>query len=360
MQSQLIEIKLSNLGPNSDDIDPRIIREFWEEASNVLLTSSLAITPYKTAQQNYLIEIDTSDVILYLKAVEICEQDPAVFCQRMDEQMKLGYHMASSILKLHLKYELCNETEQDVLQIVVGKFLQQLFLAMNLSFPGSITLYSSEYVKANELVPKFFSLYRIPGVKPDVPKPPELSAYILESAFIHALRRGWPKLTQLPFQTVWSWVTEELPYSLDLAEKPHHKALFTLLRITSNQTNHTDTILLIAQALEALFVDGKEGIGNTLKQRLELVLGTPQTHKNWFSKFYNRRSQIAHGSMPILRPSDLYDRDESSIEDYIEEFYGSIDEAVAVILAVLQDLIRNNAREYCFLQNVVRPNRHNQ
>lgn len=61
--------------------------------------------------------------------------------------------------------------------------------------------------------------------------------------------------------------------------------------------------------------------------------------------------------MPILRPSDLYDRDDPSIENYIEEFYGSIDEAVAVILAVLQDLICNNAREYCFLQNVFRPNR---
>lgn len=127
MESQLIEIKLSNLTPISDDIDVLIIREFWEEVSNVLLTSSLTITPYKMAKQNYLIEIDTSDVILFLKTAEICEQDPAVLCQRMDEQIKLGYHMLSSILKLRLKYELCNETEQDVLQVVVGKFLQQLF-----------------------------------------------------------------------------------------------------------------------------------------------------------------------------------------------------------------------------------------
>ncbi|MFN6566053.1 hypothetical protein [Dendronalium sp. ChiSLP03b] len=361
MQSQLIEIKLANISPSFKDTNTQIIREFWEDAIKVLSASNLIIMPYKTAQQNYLIEIDASDVISYLKAVEVCEHDPAVFCQRMSEQMELGYHMLNSILKLQLKYEQGNETEQDRLHVVVSKFLQQLFLAMNLALPGSITVHSAEYLEPNALEPNFSSLLSsTPGIQLNVLKPPEMSGSSLESAFIHALNRGWPPLAQIPFQTVWSWLSEELPYSLDLAEKPHHKALFTLLRITSTQTNETDTILLIAQALEALFVDGKEGIGSTLKQRLELVLGTPKSHKNWFSKFYSRRSQIAHGSMPILRPNNLYDWDEPSIEEFIQEFYEPIDEAVAVLLAVLQDLIRNNAREYCFMQEVFRPNRYNQ
>ncbi|BCL34510.1 HEPN domain-containing protein [Nostoc sp. MS1] len=361
MQSQLIEIKITNIGPSFVNTDDRTIREFWEEVVNVLSTSGVTVIPYKKEQKSYSIEIDASDVIAYLKAVEICEHDQEVFYQRMNEQMKLGYHMLNSILKLQLKYDQFSETEENVLQIVIGKFIQQLFLAMNIALPGSIALYSAEYIETNAFESKSSSLlYKIPGIKSAVPKPPEMNASILESAFIHALDRGWPPLQQMPFKTVWNWLEGELPYSLDLAEKPHHKALFTILRITSKQTNILDTILLIAQALEALFVDGKEGIGSTLKQRLELVLGTPQSHKNWFSKFYNRRSQIAHGSAAILRPNDLYHWDDPSIEEYIEEFYGPIDEAVAVLLAVLQDLIRSDAREYCFLQEVKRLNRHNQ
>ena len=186
---------------------------------------------------------------------------------------------SSSRLTLHLR-KMSGETAHELHFKAVGKFLQHLFLGMNLAQPGSLDLFSCRYPEH----PNAF------------PPPPNLRGNVLEFARQHALERGWPPLKSLPFKQVWNWLTGELPYSLDLADKAHHKALFTILRICSTQTNESDTILLIAQALEAFFSGGKEVIGSTVKQRLELVLGEPKTHKNWFNKFYDRRSHIAHGS----------------------------------------------------------------
>jgi hypothetical protein len=91
-----------------------------------------------------------------------------------------------------------------------------------------------------------------------------------------------------------------------------------------------------------------------VRQRLELVLGEPKTHKNWFDKFFNLRYRIAHGSMAILRPGGLEDEDDPVTNQHIDGFNSPIDEAVAVLLAVLQDLIQSNTREYHFPQSMVR------
>jgi hypothetical protein len=157
---------------------------------------------------------------------------------------------------------------------------------MNLAQPGSLSLLYGKYPEH-------------PNARPG---PPNLQGDVLNFALNCALKRGWPSLKSLPFKQVWNWLTRELPYTLDLANMAHHKALFTILRICSEQTSESDTILLIAQVLEAFFSGGKAGIGSTVKQRLELVLGEPKTHKSWFNKFYDLRHRIAHGSMALLRP----------------------------------------------------------
>ena len=64
------------------------------------------------------------------------------------------------------------------------------------------------------------------------------------------------------------------------------------------------------------------------------MLGTPTSHKRWFSKFYDLRSRVAHGDVPLLRPGKYYDIGESAqIEQYIAEFWEPMDQAVAALLA---------------------------
>ena len=171
---------------------------------------------------------------------------------------------------------------------------------------------------------------------------------------ILARERGWPHLRHLAFADCWSWLEGELPYHLELAEEPHHRALFTLLNVCAPGVSETDMILHVAQVLEAFFTDKRQGITSVLRQRLELVLGEPSTHQNWFNRFYERRSRIAHGSAPVLRPGSYAHEDHPEVADYIKSHWEPLDEALAVFMAVLQDLVIHNAREYVFLQEALR------
>jgi hypothetical protein len=211
---------------------------------------------------------------------------------------------------------------------------------MNLGCPGSLGLFGSSLAEQHsEQHSERLGL-------------PQLSSDGLEFAFRHAFDRGWPPLQLLPFDRCWRWLHREMIYDIDIAESPTHRALFTLLRISATETNEADTILLVVQALEGLLFAGREAIGNTLRQRIGLVLGEPATHKGWFARLYERRSRIAHGAFPMLRPGGYYDEDDPCVGAYFEEFFGPLDEAIAVLLAVLQDLIRNDAQGFEFAESV--------
>lgn len=70
-----------------------------------------------------------------------------------------------------------------------------------------------------------------------------------------------------------NWLHGAMSYDLDLATKPVDKALFALLRVCKPQTVDVDNVLRVAQAFEALFAGGREGIGAILQERLMALLG---------------------------------------------------------------------------------------
>lgn len=330
-------VRLADVSPVDARTDAAQRKIVWQAAAETLASSPPVIRPWSTRSDAYIVEIDATDVLEYVSAVARFETDQELVEARWAQRATLGLHPLTCQLKLRLT-PLDIGKGPDLKLYAVGKFLQQLFLGLNLAVPGSLTLYAAQY----------------PDITDPVPEPPQHSADILEFACNHALERGWPPVGCLSFPTVWKWLSDRLPCELDLAEAPHQKALFTLLRATSPHTDEAATILLIAQALEALFVEGREGIGSMLRQRLELVLGSPTTHKNWFQRFYERRSKIAHGITPVLRPGRLFDEDDSSPGGYMDDFFVPIDEAIAVLLAVLQDLVKSGAMEYRFTQHVQR------
>ncbi|MCI5218644.1 MAG: hypothetical protein D3914_05510 [Candidatus Electrothrix sp. LOE2] len=142
-------------------------------------------------------------------------------------------------------------------------------------------------------------------------------------------------------------------YDLSVANEPWQKASFAILRLGILDACLEDNMLVIARALEALFVDGREGIGSLLKTRLQLVIGIPSTHTKWFSKFYTLRSKIAHGASPMLKPGDYHDNC-SDVDKYFNSYFEPMDTATAVLLSVLQDLTQHGIYSYQFEQTLKR------
>ncbi|MCI5222614.1 MAG: hypothetical protein D3924_08080 [Candidatus Electrothrix sp. AR4] len=281
--------------------------------------------------------IDASDIIQFLRISSKLEIDgnPQAIDKRFSLNRKSGKKLFSSSLSIFL----FSTSDRRVLHYsseIINMFLQQFFVAVNIAMPGALNLwYDGVSVESEkEVLPVYFS-------------------DLFNSARYQADERKWPPLKQLPFGVVWSWLHDKYWYRLNVANEPWQKASFAILRLAVRNACQEDQVLVIARALEALFVDGREGIGTLLKTRLQLVIGIPPTHKKWFSKFYNLRSKIAHGSSPMLKPEIKF-RDCSYVNNLLESYFEPIDTATAVLLSVLQDLTQHGIYSYQFEQTLKR------
>ena len=228
---------------------------------------------------------------------------------------------------------------------LVERFLQQLFLAMNISAPGSCNLWPCELL--------------------DFPNsaPLNLNADTLDDALFDALEEGWPELQWIPFQKTWEWLHRDLAYDKEIAETPSQKAFFSLLRICTWRQWEPENALILTQVFESILTPGKDSILKTLKQRLEIVLGSPPTHKKWFDRLYESRSRIIHGVAEVPRPVRL-DRKHGpanprwaghpAVRKQEEETAFLEGRAVAALLALLQDMVVHNTRAYGFEEQLVR------
>ena len=145
-----------------------------------------------------------------------------------------------------------------------------------------------------------------------------------------------------------------MAYDIDIATTPTQKAIFGLLRICTREQWDPDNLLVLTQAFEGLLAPGKNSIARRLHERLELVIGSPTVGSDWFKQLYTMRSRIIHGDTPVLRPGEkgiAYNPELLRIGNEAAELEGK---AVAALLALLQDMVRNNIRAYRFEQRLLR------
>ena len=116
-----------------------------------------------------------------------------------------------------------------------------------------------------------------------------------------------------------------------------------------------ETILVVMQALESLLVVGHDGVRSLARNRLEAILGQPSNDRRWFARLYERRCRIAHGGITVARPGIIFDIGESeALEAHHADFFRATDESIAVLIAVVQDLVCSFAAGYEFTETVAR------
>lgn len=207
---------------------------------------------------------------------------------------------------------------------------------MNLAVPGSCNLHRCEFIDANY----------------SVPEAPDLDVSIFEDAAYTANTWGWPHVTELPFEITWDWVHTTL-WAIDTASTAVEKAAFTFLEIAPRGVIDPGSIMLLAQALEGIFVVETQGVSRLLRERIEALFGAPATHKKWATQFYALRSRIAHGSASMLRPGEYEFQSEAFTRLY-EENFDLTGRTAAVLLATLQDMITHRVSAYRFTQSLER------
>jgi len=326
-----IRVAVTNPQPANGATDPVPILALWEEVQSYFSDFHYP-QPVWEEFEDARISLDARDTIEEIRTGWIALEE---YQHRIFRSWDLGYH---SYIDLSFQGIPTSVPEHQVLSFS-ARFLQELFLTMNLAVPGSCTLYRASFLNT--------TIDYAPTV--------DLTAYLLEDAVVLSREWKWPPITALPFETVWRWVQRK-PHSMhttDIASTSVQKSFFALLRI-AERTDAADheTVLLIAQILESFFVDRTEGIVGILRERIDEVLGAPQSHKRWLTKFYDLRSRIAHGSSPMLRPGEMFDWDKKENIEFFHSYLDPVRRSIAVLLAVLQDLIVTDSDEYTFRQIV--------
>jgi hypothetical protein len=323
------ETNWSNYGPNEVE---RSLRG-WEDAASTFAASPPPVLVFRMPDSWYEFRLDCRPMIAHLQeALDLELRHSDIRAAALGEAFEGGAELEGAKLEpmLHLSITPMGTAEDIVPFMLVERFLQQLFLALNITAPASFNLQTW-----------FYPAY------PDLQfKPLPLGTDLLDDALFDAVERGWPSLTHVPFQRTWEWLHREMSYDVDVATKPAQKAFFGLLRVCTRPKWDPDNILLLTQIFEGILVPNRRGIRRSVRERLEMVVGVWGSDPMWFDRLYELRSRIIHGAAPVSRPTRL--RGGGAEIDTLEGL------GVAALLALLQDMASHNVRAYRFGAGVER------
>lgn len=325
MITKIINIK--NVCVSDARADEDAIISLWESAG--IFFNNYKIT---TGKETSLITIDVTNICETLtnSKPENCDEHfRRIYkdneCLKVEDFHKLNPLGAKLII--HIDNECFNVT----------RFLQQFFLAMNIAHCGSCNFHNYTIENHGSLA------YLNSSVN--------LSATVFEDFFLVQLNNGWPEINYLSFAKTWDWLESQHIRTTSLAKTPAQKACAVLINLSLSELHYAELLLGVTQVLEAMLLKKGEPKSYNLNIKIEALLGSNPKEINWVKKMYNLRSSIIHGEHHIYWPSEHpeVDADPNSEEElYVNEINDYFVLGVSVVIALLQNLIKQNKTKYKF------------
>ncbi len=171
--------------------------------------------------------------------------------------------------------------------------------------------------------------------------------------FEYSFNKKWPQFSNLEIESTWNWFIIEIKQngSDDISYSSLGRALnaFSYLYEDSSEINKLFWTLV---GLEAIYVKGKEGISQQIKQKGQLFLGEIEEFKKRLTKMYAFRSAFVHGSKDF--PSYFNMNGET---DPIENFEIELDEilltAESMLIATIQKMAHENRKNLEFSYSII-------
>jgi hypothetical protein len=239
----------------------------------------------------------------------------------------------------------------------LNRFLHILYFALNLSSPGSININNTKLEIDRSSSINLSSSMVSSLIEETLEK--SINKLSLDSEPLGRLyddvveKYGWPEIKEISFKKVWNWLLEHDFWSDVNAETNIQKAIFALMYSIiahSFQKQYEIEMIYLAFALEALFDTPEQGISNSLRERIFLVLGTPQQNikkvRQEINSFYEARSKFAHGDMKLINP--VISNSENTMDYYAKEVWSHCAFAQVVLISSFQKMIENNWKSLKF------------
>ncbi len=333
-KSITVEINLAHPVPNAGESESALIVAAWEQAQQYLQNRAFKVEdPFRVETDSYKVSLQAADLIAKLKEA-LDEGSFALYLQKVHNEgrdikttIALTVEPDGTPLELYTLYH------------AVGVFTHQLMLSLNLAMPGACQFKGASYQ----------------GEQAAIAEAPEFCADMFTNGWLSAFEADWPTLQALPFSDVWDWLEMLEISQTDTAIKPLNKVLFGLLEVAQQkQAFGARDVLMVSHMLETLMLMSGFEDPHLLRERIASVLGPLSSKAGTFTELYRMKHAMVRGEHPIRRPSIvIHDADEEILQQ-LEQHNSPVEQALAIVLALLQDLIRHNSEGYQFTEQMHR------
>lgn len=332
---ETLKLIIDDVIPNAGANESIWIVSAWEGLDKHLKNVSFRVEdPYRVELDQFTVSVDASDVVNLLKKAAATQGGFASYLQHaIDDDLPMG-----ACLTLEITSELEN-LERYTLYHAVNVLLHQIMLAMNIALPGSC-----------QFIETYFE-----GSDAELFEAPEFDSAMFTNGWLSAFDADWPTLKPLKFADVWAWLERQGTSETDTAIRATNKVLFGLLEL-SQQRNLFEArdALLVAHMLEIMVSAEENRQPNIVRDRMVAILGDPTPKADSFNELYRLKRAMIRGDLPVRRPSlTFHDADEEILQQ-LEAHNSPIEQALAVLLGVLQDLVINKANGYQFSEQFSR------
>ncbi|WP_320044962.1 hypothetical protein [uncultured Desulfobacter sp.] len=232
-----------------------------------------------------------------------------------------------------------------VARYLIGKYfckkIFDLIIISNLCRIGSIGVANSVVFIDNVYAPNL-----------DIPS---IDTYFLECSVEYSKKIGWPKFKNINIAEAWEWLNGYNYFSNDFNKDPIERALCAFSNLFDNDVMNNPMLLIWALVgIEAIYVKGKSGLIEQVKEKSQIFLGKYATYKKKINQMYNFRSRFIHGDLNFPRSFFMEDAI-AEYKKYNAELYESIDLAIAILSASIQELIVRNWNGIVFQYTPIEP-----
>lgn len=236
-------------------------------------------------------------------------------------------------------------------QGAIRLFLNHLFLATNISAPGSCNFHGCAILSDHH------------SYAHDSRQSISLSSENFEFAlWRHKVHHLLPPVGFVDYRKVQAWLTANLPPTTQRATTSTQRALFSMCHLCYKYGGGPAGLMWLSHALEALYSTTAGHNVNALQNRAIQVLRIAKNKQEKFRKdirdFYSMRSAFVHGGFRILHPFED-DRFDSKTDMAYEELYEPAIFGFTLVLSTIQTMVKRRWSAMTFQERhtgVITPN----
>jgi hypothetical protein len=214
-------------------------------------------------------------------------------------------------------------------------FQQQLFLSLNLVFPGSCKLIGARFAGKNA------HLYEAQS----------FDSKLFYDARMARSQEGWPAAQSLDLPTTWNWLNAQGFSRSDTAISSINKALVNLLKLAQQRHRFGSRSALLATQQFDLLLNTQDQ--ERLRNRTRLILGDIPEASDCFVALLRLREELITGNHPVRRPALICHSAVEESREQISRHNTTIELAANIIVSLVQRLIKTGKNKFVFKESLV-------